>query len=225
MGPSEVVIKMRLEKYPNKLVLNLPEGVGELKSLQMDRTPLRQAYDLILAFVFTLEEMNQTFQAVRASEQLAADGALVFIYPKKGNKKYPQFIGRDDIFPYLKVSYETGLVDNTDFKFNQMVAFNDTFTATALKRLGENTRQKGTSQSAGLTANEAVDWIPKLMEALASEPDVLGFYQGLTPGYQKDWARHVYSAKSAATVEKRLKETIDILRQGYKSLNLYRQAQ
>lgn len=53
-------------------------------------------------------------------------------------------------------------------------------------------------------------------------PDLLAFYQSLTPGYRKDWARYVYSAKQEATRAKRREEMKIILGAGYKSRDLYR---
>ena len=48
-------------------------------------------------------------------------------------------------------------------------------------------------------------------------------YAELTPGYQRDWARYIYSAKQAATQEKRRTEMLDILGKGHKTKNLYQQ--
>ncbi|EHY9201391.1 YdeI/OmpD-associated family protein, partial [Listeria innocua] len=40
---------------------------------------------------------------------------------------------------------------------------------------------------------------------------------------QRVWARYIYSAKQPATQEKRRVEMVDILSQGYKTKDLYRQ--
>ena len=52
--------------------------------------------------------------------------------------------------------------------------------------------------------------------------EIMAFYDALSPGYQKDWARYVYSAKTSATREKRLREMAEILQTGCKTKNLYR---
>jgi hypothetical protein len=44
----------------------------------------------------------------------------------------------------------------------------------------------------------------------------LGAYSQLTFGYQKDWARYVYSAKRKETQDKRLLEMETVLGAGYK---------
>ena len=48
-------------------------------------------------------------------------------------------------------------------------------------------------------------------------------YQDLTPGYQRDWARYIFSAKQQKTREKRHAQMVEILSQGYKSVDLFRQ--
>jgi hypothetical protein len=223
MADQKLIDKLRLEKYPNKLVLNLPEFVDELDSLVFDRVASRETYDLVLAFVLNLEEMATVIHQVEGQNLLVDEGLLYLVYPKKGNKVYPQFIGRDDIFPYLHVNLDTGLVENTQLKFNTMVAFNDTFTTTGLKKLGAKTFKTAQAGRESQSSNLYVDQLPALEQWLEVRPEVLAFFRSLTPGYQKDWARYVYSAKTAATVEKRLLETADILAQGYKSITLYRQ--
>ena len=63
--------------------------------------------------------------------------------------------------------------------------------------------------------------IPLIEQDLQETPDLLAIYKKLTPGYRKDWARFVYSAKQEATREKRRAEMRNILRAGYKSRDLY----
>lgn len=62
--------------------------------------------------------------------------------------------------------------------------------------------------------------IEKLLE---NYPDELKFYLELTPGYQRDWARYVFSVKQQKTREKREAQMVEILSQGYKSVDLFRQ--
>ncbi|ENU1621141.1 YdeI/OmpD-associated family protein, partial [Listeria monocytogenes] len=58
---------------------------------------------------------------------------------------------------------------------------------------------------------------------LADKDDLQVFYNNLATGYQRVWARYIYSAKQPATQEKRRLEMVDILSQGYKTKDLYRQ--
>lgn len=45
-------------------------------------------------------------QKVLKDNSLVEQGYLFFVYPKKGNKKYEQFIHRDEIFPAIHVDEE-----------------------------------------------------------------------------------------------------------------------
>lgn len=60
-------------------------------------------------------------------------------------------------------------------------------------------------------------------QLLAENPSELQFFQRLTPGYQKDWARYIFSAKQQKTREKRQAQMVDVLSQGFKTMELYRQ--
>ena len=49
----------------------------------------------------------------------------------------------------------------------------------------------------------------------------LSFIKSLTPGYQKDWARNLFSVKQEKHV-KTSRKMIEILSQGYKTIELFR---
>ncbi|MFS0863830.1 YdeI/OmpD-associated family protein [Fredinandcohnia sp. 179-A 10B2 NHS] len=70
--------------------------------------------------------------------------------------------------------------------------------------------------------DDYISYIPEIEKDLSDVPELLTFYQALTPGYQKDWARYIYSAKQESTKEKRREEMKLILASGYKSRDLYR---
>ena len=69
--------------------------------------------------------------------------------------------------------------------------------------------------------DDYIELIPSVEIDLQDTPDLLAFYQSLTPGYRKDWARYVYSAKQEATKTKRREEMKMILRGGFKSRDSY----
>ena len=64
--------------------------------------------------------------------------------------------------------------------------------------------------------------IPDIRKHFGRKNDILEFFDKLTPGYQRDWARYLFSVKSVATTEKRFTEMEEILKQGYKSIDLFR---
>ncbi|SER24601.1 Bacteriocin-protection, YdeI or OmpD-Associated [Gracilibacillus ureilyticus] len=211
-----IINKLNLQKYEKVAVLNQPEDY-ELFNGYDDH--LSVGHDAIYIFVETVGEMVEHTKKIIREECLRENGYLFFAYPKKGNKKYETFVHRDEIFPALKVD-EDGYVGKSDVKFSRMVSMDEVFTVVGLKR--EKKKAKKTSASSQCVADyeHQVKDIEKLLE---NHPEELTFYQKLTPGYKRNWARFIFSAKQTRTREKRKAEMIDILSQGYKSVDLFRQ--
>lgn len=134
---------------------------------------------------------------------------------------YPTYIHRDDLLEGLG-SDEKGYIGTSNIKFARMVGLDDVFTVVGLK---EDAKGKGQlSNNPSQSVDDYISFIPNVEEDLKDTPELLAIYQSLTPGYRKDWARYVYSAKQEATRAKRKEEMKMILRAGYKSRELYRQA-
>lgn len=211
--------KLMLEKFSHILILDMPESVTEFNGLAYD-TKAQGSYDLVIRFVFSLEEMEQTIQAAARDGLVRENGYLYLPYPKKGNKAYPTYIHRDDLIARFDLAEGDGYMGDSTLKFTKMVAFNDTFTLVGLRNLKKSAKAPtGPSYS----VEDYVDQIPTLRQALAHRPEILARFDALAKGYQKDWARHVYSARQEETREKRLLETADLLEAGYKSKALSRQ--
>ncbi|HGW2907494.1 TPA: YdeI/OmpD-associated family protein, partial [Enterococcus faecalis] len=69
-----------------------------------------------------------------------------------------------------------------------------------------------------------VQYLPEIEALVQTEPGVnAATFAALTPGYQKEWARYVFSAKRAETRKKRQTEMLVILKEGYKTKALYQQ--
>jgi len=179
-------------------------------------------YDRIISFAFSVDDMVTYLQKVLKDNSLMEQGYLFFVYPKKGNKKYQQFIHRDEIFPAIHVDEEKYIV-GSDFKFSSLMSLDETFSILSIKKDGNGRGKKKTAKSQCVSDYESM--IPPLRELLADNQDDLAFYDGLTPGYQRDWARYIYSAKKQETQEARLQEMREIIRLGYKTKELYRKAQ
>ena len=135
MPENNIIGKFKLAGYEKRLFLGKPAEVHELDELSFDTEVIEEHYEVILAFVYTLEEMAAIINRVVRGQLLQAKGLLYLIYPKKGNKLYPQSIGRDSIFPYLGVSDETGYVGETGMKFNNMASFNEHLTIIGIRYL------------------------------------------------------------------------------------------
>ncbi len=211
--------KLMIKKFSKILIKNMPDDVTEFDGLKYDKASAG-SYDMVLNFVFDLDEMEKAVHEAAKSKLFNKGGYFYLAYPKKGNKRYSSYIGRDDIFPRLKVNDEDGFVEGTQLKFSLMVALNDTFTIVGMKYLPEGDIKKN---AVSARVDDYVEKIPELRSYLSNIPDILKIYDGLAPGYQKDWARYVYSTKTEATKEKRLLEMNDILKAGYKSKALYSQ--
>ncbi|SET48242.1 Bacteriocin-protection, YdeI or OmpD-Associated [Oceanobacillus limi] len=211
-----IIHKLNLSKYENMVVLNQPSDYDILNDYQ---ATLSGEHDAIFVFVATIDEMVKFMNQIIKEEQLAEKGYVFFAYPKKGNKRYETFIHRDEMFPALKVG-EDGYVGNSDVKFSRMVSMDDVFTVVGLKREKKKSKK---STAASQCVADYEDNVKDIEALLRDHPNELMFYQGLTPGYQRDWARYIFSAKQQKTREKRQAQMIDILSQGYKSVDLYRQ--
>lgn len=211
-----IIDKLKLNKYNNLAVLNQPSDYALFNEC---KTTLSGEHDAIFIFVETIDEMTEFTRKVIAEEQLLEKGYLFFAYPKKGNKRYNTYVHRDDIFPAMKVG-EDGYVENSDVKFSRMVSMDDVFTVVGLKR--EKKKEKKSSAPSQCVADYQ-DNVKDVEKLLADYPNELKFYQDLTPGYQKDWARYIFSVKQQKTREKRESQMVDILSQGYKSVDLFRQ--
>ncbi|WP_251551970.1 YdeI/OmpD-associated family protein [Neobacillus muris] len=214
-----IVEKLNLKKYAKAAVLNLPEGADYMAGLEgYDSELADPPYDLIFAFVLDLESFKVLVNQVIEKNNLNKNGYLFVAYPKKGNKVYSTFIHRDDLFPSLGVN-EEGFVGTSNIKFARMVGLDDIFTVVGLKE--ETRNKKQTAAKASQCVDDYIELIPEVEKDLKDTPDLLAFYQSLTEGYRKDWARYVYSAKQEATRVKRRDEMKKILGAGYKSRDLY----
>lgn len=215
-----IVEKLSLHKYKKVAVLNLPDGADYLSELKDYDTELKgDTYDLIFAFVLDAESLKELVNTVIDKNYINKKGYLFLAYPKKGNKVYSTFIHRDDLFGILGAD-EEGYVGTSTIKFARMVGLDDVFTVVGLK---EEARKKSQSSSkASQCVDDYIELIPEVEKDLSDTPEALTFYQSLTEGYRKDWARYVYSAKQENTKDKRREEMKIILSAGYKSRDLYK---
>ncbi|MGG2016126.1 YdeI/OmpD-associated family protein [Bacillus sp. S10(2024)] len=211
-----IIDKLKLTKFKNMAVINQPSDYNVFTE---QKTTLSKEHDAIFIFVETLDEMVMHTKKFLNDEQLLFEkGYIFFAYPKKGNKRYETYIHRDEMFPAMNGG-EDGYIGNSDIKFARMVSMDDVFTVVGLKR--EKKKAKKTVAASQCVADYENN-VKDVEALLADYPNELKFYQSLTPGYQKDWARHIFSAKQQQTRDKRQQQMVDILSQGYKTLDLFR---
>lgn len=211
--------KIQIEKYKDKLFLDVPADVRELDGIEADRSIQKKKYDLVMAFVFSLEQFEARVAEMSKKDLLNKSGYLYLVYPKKGNKRYEEYIHRDSIFT-LPIDEDSGYYKDSNLKLSRMVSFNDVFTLGGFKQTPHGSKKKapGVSQCVG----DYEKMVPQLLQYWEKDGEVKQKYAALTPGYQRGWARYVYSAQSEETLQKRLGEMNIVLRQGYKSISLYK---
>lgn len=211
----EGIRKLKLERFKQIGLKDLPPEVDQLSELTYDRSLKSGPYDCIIATALTLEEMDQLILWT-AKDQLNPNGVLYILYPKKGNKRYDFHINRDDIFqlPFN----DDGFYGQSDLKLNSMTAFDEVFTVAGLKRIVSREYKKPkVSQS----IDDYRDRVDELKELLT--PELVKQLDELTPGYQASWARYVLSGVQAATRSKRLDEMRLALEAGFKSIEMYKE--
>ena len=211
-----IINKLNLTKYRNLAVLNQPDDYDFFDGYKAE---LSGDHDAIFIIVESIEEMVKHTQSIINGQHLQEKGYLFFAYPKKGNKRYKSYVHRDEIFPAMKLG-EDGYVDKSDIKFSRMVSMDDVFTVIGLKR-EKKPAKKSTAASQCVADYE--DNVHDVEKLLTDYPNEQQFYKALTPGYQKDWARFIFSAKQEKTREKRQAQMVEVLSQGYKTMDLFRQ--
>lgn len=215
-----IVEKLNLQKYKKAAVLDQPEGEDLLAGLEQYDTELKGGgYDLIFAFVLDLKSLQKLVKKVIDHSHLNEGGYFYAAYPKKGNKVYETYIHRDSLLEGLGAD-EDGYIGTSSVKFARMVGLNDVFTVVGFKADERNKNRASSKPSQSV--DDYVSMLPQVEQDLQDRPDVLAFYQSLTPGYRKDWARYVYSAVQEETRAKRRAEMKEVLAAGYKSMDLYR---
>lgn len=215
-----IIEKLNLRKYSTKLILGKPDDIADFDELEYDTSAVEEKYSLIFTFIFNLEEFVSQLNQVIEQQLLEEGGYLFFAYPKKNNPKYAEYIERDSFFAEVPMD-EDGYVKGSPIKFARMVSLNDVFTVIGLKSQAKKAASSATTK-ASQCVDDYVDRVEDIKAYLQNDEEIAQRYNQLTPGYQKDWARYVYSAKKKETQNKRLAEMKTVLAEGYKSIDLYR---
>lgn len=219
MLSDQLIKKLNLNKFNTISLFNNAKEENVISKETFETTQLSKQYDCVFSFCYSLKEMKTTIFSLAKQQSLIENGVLYLLYPKQKNILGHKPIHRDAIFPYLNVDEETGYVVGTSYKFNKMVSLDDNYTLIGLK-YDLKKRKDAPSQC----VDDYIDNIEILKNKLLNYPEQLEFFKKLSFGYQKDWARYVYSAKQITTQEKRFDEMIHLFSLGFKSKNLYQQS-
>lgn len=123
---------LKINSFNDKLILNKPEDITIFNEIEFDTSLRKAKYDLIFAFIFSLDEFSEMIKMLIEKDLIRQKGCFFFAYPKKGNKKYKEYIGRDDFFKKEHVDND-GFINNSHLKFFKMLAFDDIFTCIGLR--------------------------------------------------------------------------------------------
>ena len=219
-SPKGIMEKLNLGKHPAKLVINKPDDITDFDDVEYDSTIKKEKYSLIFAFIFQLNDFSKYINLVNEKQLLDDNGYLYFAYPKKGNKKYEAHIDRDSVFEQVPMDEERYVKDSI-IKFSKLVSLNDVFTVMGFKSEPKK-KAKTSNAPKSQCVDDYIENIEDIKQYLNTNEETLEKFNNLTFGYQKGWARYVYSAKRNETQEKRLLEMKDIIVRGYKSIDLYR---
>lgn len=215
-----MIEKLNFKNYPTKLILNKPDDIEDFKAIEYDDSYNNGKYDLVFIFIFSLEDFSKYLQVAVEKQLIKENGYLYFAYPKKNNSQYEEYIDRDSIYNEQYYSKE-GYVHGSNLKFSRMISLNEVFTVVGMKSVPIKDKNTASTKSSQCV-DDYIEHVEDIKKYLINNEVLLKIYNELTFGYQKDWARYVYSAKRKETQEKRLLEMETILGDGYKSIDLYR---
>lgn len=215
-----IIEKLNLTKYSSRLVMGAPKALEDFKGLAHDVSIQKEKYDLLFLFIYSLEEFSDNIKLLVERDLVMDKGYVFFAYPKKNNPKYQEYIERDRFIEAANMD-EEGYISGSILKFSRMVSLNEVFTVVGLKAAPKKTK-KAESTKKSQCVDDYIVHIDDIRAHLKNNEAILKAYNELTYGYQKDWARYVYSAKRKETQEKRLHEMETIIGEGYKSIDLYR---
>lgn len=194
--------KLRLDKFKDIAYIGKSKEESPFNSMEYAEN-LRESTDLAIFYVYSLEEMKKAIDFM--NEQSFEEGGIIYLcYPKMKNTLEHDGISRDDIFPYLDVDDETGFIKDSNFKFNKMVAVDENYTLVAVKK-DEKRRHAKSSAPSGRVA-DYIQYIPAIESHLQDTTDLLEKFNALTDGKKREWARHIYSARTEPTRVKRYRE-------------------
>lgn len=133
---KSVIEKLNFKKFQNRLILNRPNDIDDFEAIDYDNSIKNEEYDLIFAFIFSLDEFFNCLNEVIEKKLVKDNGYLYFAYPKKGNPQYEKYIERDDIYTE-KYYNEEGFFPNSNLKFSRVISLNDVFTVVGIKSVSK----------------------------------------------------------------------------------------
>ncbi|KRL53373.1 YdeI/OmpD-associated family protein [Furfurilactobacillus rossiae] len=216
--PKTFADKIKLSTYKHVSIRHQPDTI---ESLPFDQaSDSTKTNDLILSFCLSTDMMATEIKTIADEKLLSSRGYLYLVYPKLKNKLGLPGIHRDVLFPALHVDADSGAVADTGLKFSRMVSFDDNYTAVGLTWLASNPRRADNPSGRVATYEDRLSELKQLINA---DNDAHQAFDTLTPGYQRSWARYVFSPKTSVTQQAHLQQMITLLKEDYASVELWHQ--
>ena len=205
--------KFKFSKFHHIVADPLPEPIhNALANLDFEQRATKQT-DLQIVAVMSTTAANQRLHTIAKTQCLAFDGHVYLFYPKAGSRQFSG-INRDAMLRALKFDRKTGLLDDSGFKYNAMLSFDDDFTVLDLKWA------KAVATKTRLADYDAQ--VPKLAERLTRQnAKLIPQWQTLTPAMQNQWARYIYSPKRLVTQKMHFEQMLVVLASGHRTLEDY----
>lgn len=249
---KSIMDKLKWNNYLRKLILNKPTDVTDFATLDYDTKINKGQYDLIFIFIFTLKDFKQYVRMVTDKKLLSSKGCLYFAYPKKNSPKYEKFMDCDRFFSTGFTSEDVYVqgsdiefvrivsLNNIFTVVGLKVRAKKTIDPLNIKKSrgsDENVERvdnlHNTEDVDNLNDvedgdnNEDFDNMDNVEDVVSAKKYLeykkeLDFYNSLSLGRQKYWARYVRSAKRQGRQDKGLAKMKSILIERYKSIDLYR---
>lgn len=184
----------------------LPAGIKELEKLLGSQSDNPQVIIAGITDLVELAKIIQHYKEIIPNYQ----ARFYLVYPKKTvNIGSP--IGRDELRQALQL-YE--------FEANKLVSVNENYSCMGVKSATHAVKITRPSQCVA----DYQDKVAELIEYLQTNLTVTELFLALTPGYQRDWARFIYSAVQEKTRMARQQILVDALIAGYKTHDAYKKA-
>jgi hypothetical protein len=213
---ADLVKKLKIAGNMKLLVLNAPEPYLNSKEqlpedITVDETPEMDQYPFVQVFVKNKAEVQQ--YAGQALHVIEYDGLLWFCYPKKSSSMFED-LTRDEGWEPVKEAGYAGIAS---------VAIDETWSAMRFrpaKEVGGSKRRSSPAKSEtqfnkGETHNDTA--LTEIMQELEQHTECLSFFNSLAPSYKRSYIDWIASAKREETKQKRMKEMIVKLSEGYKN--------
>lgn len=216
--------RLGFTKHDNIAVEHLPAELEAQFSQLHIQPEATTATDLLVLFGFSVPQIKTALARIADAHSLTENGTIYLLYPKMASKRYPG-VNRDALFNGLSVNEDTGEVAATGLKFSRMRSFNADFTMVDLKWLASSPRPRTTPSQ---RVADYVERIPELQSRLqhtSGQQRAATFFEQLTPGYKREWARYIYAPVREATQTSHFEQMLTALNAGAPNWETYQKQQ